>query len=207
MPLTFRNRDSNVEQEISRYLDRYLYPTEVTDFCRYSDRADQMRGVDVTFSIDNQKHIIVDEKAATHYINKNIPTFAFELSFLISSGTRVQGWLLDPSKDTEYYMLMWVMAKKDWDIILEDITRIDCLLINRQRIIDYLSSVGYNPDELMEKDSEIRVSKMDGAIDKSPDLDYFFFSTSRLVEKPINIVIRKQKLIELAMKRFIVTPY
>ena len=80
--MSYRKRDSKVEKEISSFLDTYFYPKIVNNFNRYSSKEDQLSGKDVSFSYMRLSKLVVDEKAATHYINKNIRTFAFELSFL-----------------------------------------------------------------------------------------------------------------------------
>ena len=82
--MSHRKRDSHVEKQVSDFLDCYFCPKIVKNFSRYHDKTNQLNGIDV-FSIDNHKKLIVDEKAASHYINKDIPTFAFELSFLLPS--------------------------------------------------------------------------------------------------------------------------
>ena len=74
--MSHRKRDSHVEKQVGDFLDCYFYPKIVKDFIRYTDKDNQLIGMDVCFSIDNYKKLIVDEKAASHYINQDIPTFA-----------------------------------------------------------------------------------------------------------------------------------
>jgi hypothetical protein len=203
--MSYRARDSQVEQEISAFLDSYFYPKKANDFVRYNSKEDQLAGKDVSFSMSNAGSIIVDEKAATHYINKNIPTFAFELSFLLSSGSEVQGWLLDRSKVTEYYFLMWITAEKTWDLKKEDIKEIQATLVSRKKIINYLSSITYDADKLQRANDKIRRNMLDGPLGKTYDSDIYFFSTQRLVEKPINIVIKRKRLESLSLKNYKIT--
>jgi hypothetical protein len=165
-----------------------------------------LKGKDVTFSIGELKKIIVDEKAQSHYINKNLPTFAFELDFLRGSGELTPGWLMDKDKQTEYYMLIWPFAKESWNICKEDITKLRCILISRQRIIEYLGSEGFTEAKLNETSERIRRDGLEGAIDKGAHPSFYFFSTKRLVEKPVNIIIRIEKLKELAVNMFEVNP-
>lgn len=198
----FRYRDSQVEKEISLFLDEKFYPEIGAEIVRHSDVETQMQGIDVSLSYKRLHDASVDEKALSHYINKNIPTFAFELSFL-NRGRTIEGWFLDENKKTEYYLLIWIWAKKDWDIKKDDITNLELYLIPRQGICEYLMQQGYDSARLREKAQQIRVNNIDGAIDKSYDKDYYFFFSKKLVEEPVNVIIRKPVLARLAYERFI----
>ena len=199
--MTFRQRDSTVEKEIAKFMDEKFYLNNVQDFKRFENKEEQLKGMDVSFTLDDFKNIIVDEKAQTHYINKNLPTFAFEISFLRTSGDWTLGWLLDKKKENNYFILIWPFAKKDWDIKKSDITKLDCLLVNRQKIIDLLEKEGFTKEKIMIEEEKIRREKISGKMGYG---DIYFYYTDRLSEKPINIVIRKDKLIEIAEKEFTV---
>lgn len=199
----YRNRDSEVEHQISLYLDENFYNKIGATVIRHSDRETQLKGTDVTLSFKDLINVSVDEKALSHYINKNIPTFAFELSFL-NKGDVIEGWLTDESKVTEYYLLIWIQANKEWDITKDDITQIEAYLISRKNILEYLKERGFDSNQLRNKASEIRTKCEDGAIEKNQhDGFYFYFTKERLVEKPINVIIKKSVLLSLSKYRFI----
>ncbi|MEI8086858.1 MAG: hypothetical protein WCG93_11660, partial [Paludibacter sp.] len=185
-----RSRDMMVEREISKFLDEKLYSN--SSIFSKTERTDnienQLSGSDIIISIPKLGIInaIVDEKAATHYINKNLPTFAFELCFKLNNGKIVEGWLTDTGKKTQFYLLMWISAKKDWDIKKEDITQIEYILIERNKILSYLNSKGYGIFELKNKAKIILNNNIDGVIDKLSDTAYYFYFSNRLTEKPIN---------------------
>ncbi|MBK8365378.1 MAG: hypothetical protein IPL24_17420 [Bacteroidetes bacterium] len=65
------------------------------------------------FDLEDEVNLLVDEKAMVHYVNKSLPTFAFEVSFKLATGKEVEGWLLDKSKLTQYYIIVWIWATKD----------------------------------------------------------------------------------------------
>jgi len=203
--MSYRNRDSNVEKEISKFLDCYFYPKTVKDFIRYHDKANQLLGMDVSFSIENYNQIIVDEKAATHYINKDIPTFAFEISFLLPSKTEVVGWLIDRSKKTEYYFLMWIKAKSNWNIKKYDIQEISAILVSRNKIMNYLESISYNREKLIRANDKIRLNNLDGQLGKSKNSSVYFYSSMKLSEQPVNIIINRKELEKIALKNFKIT--
>ena len=202
--MSLRKRDSKIEDEISKFLDDYFYPNVTPDFKRYNSKEEQLQGIDCTFSLTETGVIKVDEKAATHYINKNLPTFAFELSFLLNSGQEVIGWLNDSAKKTEYYLLMWITAKKEWDILKDDITKIEAMLIKRKDIIHYLESESYTFEKLKRANDKIRRNDLSGALGKMQSSDVYFFSTKTLSEKPINIIIKKTRLKKLALNHYFI---
>lgn len=200
---TYRDRDMKIERVIADYLDSRLYSQK--NLFAKADRTDslpaQMSGSDIILTIPSLgvSDIIVDEKAATHYINKPLATFAFELSFLTSTGQRVEGWFTDQNKKTEYYLLMWLKASKDnpWHITGADITEIEYVLVSRQSILDFLASEGLGLSQLQQKSQQIVADGVSGVIDKS--YPYYYFYTDRLQEKPVNIIIHKDKLKQLAI--------
>lgn len=203
--MSHRKRDTDVEKQVGDFMDCYFYPKIVKDFSRYNDKTNQLNGIDVVFSIDNHKKLIVDEKAATHYINKDIPTFAFELSFLLPSKTEVLGWLLDRGKKTEYYFLMWIKAKSNWDIKKNDIQEISATLVSRKKIMNYLESISYDRDKLIRANDKIRLNSLDGQLGKSKNSSVYFYSSMKLSEQPVNIIIKRKELEEIALKNFIIT--
>ena len=205
MANTYRGRDMHVERVIAQYLDEHLYNDDrFTRHDRTDGREEQLSGSDIIISVPSLgiKDAIVDEKAITHYMTRQLPTFALELSFLSQSGNIVEGWLTDSDKVTEYYLMMWPVATKPWSIEIEDIKYIDYLLVKRSDILQWLSSQGYTVDKLKEKAEIIRNTiSENGAIDKVDGKDYWFFLTTKLAECPINVVIRKKIYESLALMK------
>ena len=75
--------DLTAEKEVSKFLDKYFYRTVmVKDFHRYTSKDEQLKGKDVKFTFAKFKEIIVDEKSQGHYVNKDLPTFAFEIQYI-----------------------------------------------------------------------------------------------------------------------------
>ena len=100
---------------------------------------------------------------------------------------------------------MWVNANKVWDLVMDDITKIEAILLNRNKLIDYLKSESYDADKLNRANNKIRKNNLDGPLGKRYDSNIYFFSTQKLVEKPINVVVRKKKLEELSDKHYLIT--
>ena len=81
---SFRAIDSANEQMVARFLDEHFYlPPLFEKAERVSDKHEQLSGkvIVVSSSKLGLTEAIIDEKDTAHYVNKNIPTFAFELSF------------------------------------------------------------------------------------------------------------------------------
>ena len=78
-----RAADMNAESELAEFLDENLYSQllgegKFLSIERMAEKKQQLQGIDVTAKTQNSVFYI-DEKAQLYYINKNIPTFAFEL--------------------------------------------------------------------------------------------------------------------------------
>ena len=80
-----RSSDSAAEGVVARFLDLYFYPNIRSDWKREEEREAQLLGVDVTLETDSGS-IALDEKAAVHYENKELPTFAFEINYYNEQG-------------------------------------------------------------------------------------------------------------------------
>ena len=205
MANSYRGRDMHVERVIAQYLDEHLYNDgRFTRHDRTDGREEQLKGSDIIISVPSLgiKDAIVHEKAITHYMIRQLPTFALELSFLSQSGNVVEGWLTDTEKVTEYYLMMWPLATKPWTIEIQDIKSIEYMLVKRSDILQWLASQGYTLDKLKEKANVIRETITEnGAIDKVNGKDFWFFLTTKLAECPINVVIRKKVYESLALMK------
>lgn len=197
-----RGRDMNVEREIAKFLDKHLYSQSIVTQSKRTDDIDsQLHGSDIIISIPTKgvNSAIVDEKAQTQYVNHPLPTFSLELSFISSDSKIIEGWLTDKQKVTEYYLFQWIhKSDSDWNVKSEDIKKLEYALVSRDSILNYLASHGYSVEELKKKDAEIRAKNQYGQHDKSAEKDFWFFHSTNLAESPINIVLRKKVLLELA---------
>ena len=98
--------DFKVGNEVTNFFEKFFYTRdEVKDFYRYKLKDEQFMGMDVRFSFGELKDIVVDEKAQLYYVNKDLPTFAFEVEYMLN-GELKHGWLIDKGKMTKYYLLI-----------------------------------------------------------------------------------------------------
>ncbi len=209
---SFRSIDSANEQMVARFLDDNFYIPPLFDKAiRVSDKQEQLKGKDVIVSSSQLglHNVSIDEKDTAHYVNKNIPTFAFELSFLLYDGTEVEGWLTDEAKETEYYLLLWPFAKLVEPVSrppeFKEITKLRYLLVKRSDVISLLQDKGFDRAHLLQKAREMRsiVGGNDDnqrlkAIDKE-QYGFYFMYTYFLKERPVNVVIPRPTLEGIAI--------
>lgn len=214
--------DKAIEKIIIEYLVENFFSKD--DYITYYDvnyvnLEEQKAGIDVVLStadgILNKSK--VDVKVAITYVNRNLPTFAFETSSLkfpyLNKDDVVPGWFIDESKETEYYLLGWIWAdvpstgyKKgyqtyDWKSITKDnITRIELYLIKGQNIKNYLFEKGWTTERIIRQDKKIRErGRTEPKVKWIDNFKFTITTDESRPETPINIVIRKPKLRENAL--------
>ncbi|WP_340819800.1 hypothetical protein [Methanolobus sp. WCC4] len=210
--------DMRTERTIIDLLESRLYPDICSEPVRwYNDRSDQLKGKDCDLFFNGLTAASVDVKCAHDHVRTDVsegslPTFAFELSFC-NGGKEIPGWLYDTSKETRYYLLSWIWAKKERYFGPEDILKLECCLVERQKILAFLARRGLYPENAVEINRMIRRSGTDGRyMDRDlrgefPFIDmdggfHIYYSKDGKEEKPINVIIYKKHLLELAEKSF-----
>lgn len=193
--MSLRKQDSKSEQVISQYLDLYFYPKKFPKFNRVHEKESQLLGIDTEVVFNDGLTKYFDEKSAIHYINKDIPTFAFEIDFRLFDGKIVEGWFFDSNKKTEYYLLSWIKSKKTKDFTLSDITSLEVLLIERKKLIGELDKLGITEKKIKEVGIFIRNKNLVGVSYKNDTNPCYFYLTEHLSENPLNLVIKKRFLI------------
>lgn len=206
-----RKKDMNVEREIAAFLDEHLYSNNelFSEFARTDGKDEQISGSDLILSTSDKRlyRVVVDEKVAARYANTGLDTFSLELSFIGKGGKKRCGWFLDYSKKTQYYLLGWIVKadiqydeqKKRYDtdsITKENIKELDWCLVSREKIVKFLEKKGWTLDKLSKQDQSIRER---GYVKTKEFVDDISFRYSdRYIEKPINILLKKQTYIDLS---------
>lgn len=209
-----REEDHSAEAQLNIFMDRYLYarfPTgsSFSSIRRTKDKSEQLSGVDVEFIGTDGRVYFVDEKAQLHYLNQNLPTFAFEL-LSYQKGYDTVGWLCNSKLKTDFYMLVWPFATQDSykGITYQQFTCADCLLIQKQKLLKMLDAKGLSVEKMMADANEIRRNGKTGKIliPGVRGIYYYASQKHKYKEAPINVVISKQLLISLAQRRYVVSP-
>lgn len=212
-----RDDDMSAEAQLCIFLDKYLYekfPKRelFSKIERIRDKEEQLAGVDVRFTEKNGTVYNVDEKAQLYYLNKDLPTFAFEIQFM-RAGRAVCGWLCNDRLKTDLYLLIWPFVEGDRDadtpkgIRWEQFVKADCLLVQKKKILSMLEQEGLTRERMMQEAEQLRKDGRTGKV--SPEgvkgIYYFVSDPQKYSEAPINIVIRKERLLSIAQRRYIVT--
>lgn len=197
-----RIKDANDEREVAKFLDENLYSNiNVFGNCTRTDElSEQIKGSDIIISLPQyvMYNIVVDEKSQTQYTKKPLNTFVLELSFLNRKYQPQIGWFLNDSYKTDYYLFSW---PKTFDGIVksENIYEMDYCLVSRKILKQYFIIDGWDKESLMYIDYYIRNNVENGVFAKGKTSDYWFYFSSKLAEKPINIVVKKRVLEALAI--------
>ena len=196
------NDDKNKEEVVASFLDKYFYDVlsregKIKGWLRVGGKLLQKEGQDVIFVTPSDKKIIADEKAASHYSNKIIGTFAFELKNRTSGNI---GWFINDELKTEYYVLCWPLLKEDrkgYD--KSDFQYIEVMIISKKGVWKVINDNDLTRDNIieeMDKHNQTVKADDDPIILKDGIKLYYNFS---LEEKPINLVIDKTLLVKKAI--------
>lgn len=106
---------------------------------------------------------------------------------------------MDVTKLTTHYLLYFVKTKDRKSLNnVEDILYVEYILISKIKLIKNLEDEDLTQTNLTQIAYELK-NKESGAHYKSNHLPYYFYYSDQLAEKPVNLIIRKKKLYELAL--------
>ena len=186
--------DLSKEVLLGKFLDKYYhqkYNSSNHRFQRIDNLKDQLLGIDLIITI-NGKEYLIDEKAQLDYLNKSLPTFAFEISFLKNKKVKL-GWFFDSHKKTSIYFLITNIQTVEDDSLKEGIKDCSITAVHRVNVQKLLAKKGLTEKKILEYTNEIRISQKHG---KHPiqELDskregFFYFSYNNKNEQPINLIL------------------
>ncbi|MBI9040273.1 hypothetical protein [Lutibacter sp.] len=195
--MSFFKRDLNKEQVLGKYLDE-IYLELNLYLIRINDLDLQHRGVDLIYEKNDTKFYI-DEKAQLDYVNSDLPTFTFELSYLKNNYNKL-GWLIDDDKITTHYFLITGIYANDEKDLSKGISKCKITSVDRKKLIDYLNSIGLTQEKLFNYQTEIRASnkklKKTAIAELNDKTQGCLFYSNHLKEEPINLQLRLKFLIE-----------
>ena len=222
---SLRNQDMKAEQGLGEFMDAYFYSKlekenrEVLKCKRMSDKESQMSGIDVCI-VTTKRKIFIDEKAAIYYSNAMIPTFAFEIDSIQTGHIEpIQGWFVNDELQTQYYMLIWtnvkcIQEKRQWKRIdvknlkKTDFTIVEAMLISKSDIRRALEKEGFDKGRLVEYAKRLRASYIEneGKHEKKISENAKILLSGQLAEKPVNVVVHKRLLGDLAKRIYLISP-
>ena len=201
--ISIYNNDLKGTDVVSGFLEKYFYNNE-SYFSKYdliNEQSLQIKGVDCEgVFLKNSEIILIDEKCALSYNNiDDLKTYALEVSFLNKGGKLVDGWFLDNKNITSHYLFCWLdkADKKNKDLTLSDIYKVEVMLVSKKSILDYLKNeLNLSRDILLVLGNGIRnLNKRKLVIDSNVKFVY----SRHLKEKPINLILNKEILRKLSV--------
>jgi len=188
-------RDLKKEQLLGEYLDT-VYANLDLNFERVNDINLQHRGVDLIYPENDA--VFIDEKAQLDYINKSLPTFTFELSYLKKNEQKL-GWLLDETKQTTHYFLITGIYAGNGKDLSEGFTSCIITSVNRKKLLNYLENKGLSKNRLLQYDADLRdfenPTNKNEIEELSPKTEGLLYFSPQLAEQPINLQLRLKNLI------------
>ncbi|UQW96674.1 hypothetical protein M2M59_11945 [Rummeliibacillus sp. G93] len=204
----FKN-DLLAEQELGKYLDKYFYPRlgVISNVCRITEKNEQYLGVDLSAVISGNS-ILIDEKGYLSIPNIG-KTFVLELSYFNKEKKLKVGWLFDESKKTTHYLFCWNKRNeeiKHSEVKEKDFHYIMAMLVDRQKLLKYLKDTyGVSKETARFKVQEIIEKNKFGSLETlNENTKSKFYYTKDRVEKPINIVMRKEELAKICEGHYLV---
>jgi len=201
-----RATDTKVEKLYSQFLDMYFYPQLMSDFKdikdakRAYDYETQISGVDVDITMKDDSHMYIDEKVAAYYANKQLDTYSFELYFTGRSAERY-GWFINDELKTNKYVLVYprVRAGIAMEYMeLDDILGVDIIVIGKKKLKSYLNSRNITKSYMLSIVDYMNNSRSVSYVPIHGTKVAYFHRSNKFPESPINLIVKKSKLAELA---------
>lgn len=170
------------------------------DFRRITNLKDQLLGVDVVFIHKKTgQEYFIDEKAQLDYINEDLPTFAFEL-YYYKKGAQKEGWFYDENKKTDFYALVTAIYD-DKDRLFSSCK---ITLVNRKKIQAILLQKGFQKNVFKNQHDINNHGKICVEALNDRKEGYLFLSTKNKAEKPLNLILRLDWLLEMGVAKRLV---
>lgn len=200
-----RIMDESAIKELEKYLDKVFYPNiqGLSKFKRNDEVELQFKGVDVIAEWKG-KLVYIDEKAQISYLNHNRPTFAFELATKNRQGKYMDGWFLAEDNMTDMYNLIFPntidLSLTKENVRAEDFINVECLLIEKVKLQNWLTEHRISKDTLKKIAYQLQTGMA-----KASDfggISFHYAYSPHLKEAPVNLVVKKKLLEELATYRY-----
>ena len=191
-----RKEDVKISNLVSSYLDKHFFKIETSNFERVTDKERQLQGIDVIFDLNGQ-HYVCDEKSATDYINKNLPSFIVEIEHMGGPNFDLirEGWFVSKNCVNNTYLFIWVnKADSDKPTHIDEIHEVEIALVQKDKIQKYLEAKGWPEDRLKENAVKIRNKNSDAIIGNLYKDGYQFTRSNQKTELSINVRIPRWEL-------------
>lgn len=220
------------EQAVNKFLVDFLYERfkekgYIIDFEVSRELNKQHAGSDTVLTLKSGKKIVVDEKAAIHYAKTNskekaMPTFAFEVSYMYN-GQLKEGWLTNQKYNaTQRYLLCWLWVQDGTNksrLKYHDIVQIEAMFFEKTDIQEYIMNIVTADTDIVkfhtvasdkrvsleEKILQKALDKIDEPVGEETYPKWYLTGRNILSEQPLNIILYRNQLEELATSHWLVT--
>lgn len=176
-----------------------IYEKNNIEYNRITGKQEQIRGVDVVLNFGGDKYL-VDEKSATRYLDKELKTFAFEISTKNNVGN--DGWLTSKISKTTHYMIIYPRSRTN---SIENLSSIESYLISKEKIKTFIKMCGIDISTIAQEIEKIPPESNGKSYIQCKNFVKCVYSRNIIPEQPINILIPRNTLKVLAEKKFFVT--
>lgn len=192
-----RKNDIKKTDIIANFCDKEIYDKLPFLIERNKNKGLDLMGVDLIWD-----GTYVDEKIASNYINRNLTTFAFELSSMNNKNS--SGWFSENTYIlTEYYLIGYLKGSFE----SQKFERVELLLISKKKLWKYLKEKNF-PNGIV---SGIRYGQITPSRTSEKGVESYstgiygvkVVHSTQLKESPINIVISKDILKKIATEIYI----
>ena len=156
----------------------------------------QKIGIDIIL-MQGEQEITTDEKAQLSYLNKSLPTFVLEINYY-KNQFLLPGWLFDKNKTNIACAFIFSINLKDGKEILtheNDISSCEIVWVYSERLIEELGKLKYTEEFCLAESRALRTNRNIYVINY-PD-SFKMMISRQLVEQPVNLLVRKQFLINI----------
>ena len=188
------------EVAVAEALDELLYAIHFDETERIDDMEMQLLGVDVLCRHpETNEPIKIDEKAATSWANREISTFAFELSFLLGD-KELEGWFLQRERrnQTTHWLCVWPRTEGGDISNANDIVKLEAMLIQCKSVRRWARRMASKTERGLE--DCMRLLRNNASINEINWAGLRILISRNLPEQPINLLIPKDILRSLSGK-------
>ena len=202
MGIKSKLRDDYVKNSdiVTNFFIENFYKKFCSTYEIVTDAENQYCGIDSIFKYNDTEYIC-DEKSAIRYINRNLQTFSLELAFINRGGEVSDGWYVNDNEKNNCYLFVWIdkanVNEKNLLNSMDDLESVEIALVRKDRIQEYLDSLGWTKKNLKKKCEKIMKYDYEPLrCFEQPEVRFTY--SLKLVEKPVNILIQRKKLTEIS---------
>ena len=198
---TNRHQDNQNEKIINHFLFNAFFNKKYKATEYVNDVERQCQGIDI---VADGKNYDIKAQSAKKYINNPTNTYIVELSFINKKDERVNGWFLNDDLKTDYYVFSWVNKAEVSDKgELLNLKEVEILIVDKAKLKESVFE-SFNEETIKNiQDKLIEDSKV-MAKPAFQTVNHKFVMTTSLPEKPICIVLTKDRLKKYSVGHYFV---